>query len=109
MLAGSVDILRLQIASSDEVLAEARDLYARWPSLEFDHRRQIIEAITDRILVADNEITVHLAYLPLPHPPPTLPTSGRKDAARGSHTVNGSSLHEHRAPGNVTWDDSGEY
>lgn len=86
-LQADVDILRLQVASSDEVLAEARDLYARWPSLEFNFRRQIIEAITDRILVADNEITVHLAYLPLPHPPPTLPTSGRKDAANGSHTV----------------------
>ena len=83
-LQADVDILRLQVASSDEVLAEARDLYARWPSLSFAERRQIVEAITDRILVADNEIMVNLAYLPLPQ---SFPMTGLKGAAKSSHTV----------------------
>ena len=89
-LQGEVDVERLAILSSDEVLAEARDLYSRWPSLEFDERRQIIEAITDRILVSDNEITVHLAFVPTP--PPSGPSAlGPKGASKGLHTLRDSS------------------
>jgi site-specific DNA recombinase len=84
-LQAEVDVLKLQVLSSDEVLAEARDLYARWPNLPFEDRRRIVEAVTDRILVGDNEITVHLAYLP--HPPPSLPPSGRKDDAKRPQTL----------------------
>lgn len=76
-----VDFLRLQLRSSDEVLSEARDLYSRWPSLPFEDRRQIIEGITDHILVADNEITIQLAYLPSDSKPSS------KDKTKGSQTL----------------------
>lgn len=84
-LQAEVDILRLSVLSSDEVLSEARDLYSRWPKLPFEDRRQIVEAITDSILVADNEITVHLAYLPQQRA--TLPTPSQKDAAKRPQTL----------------------
>lgn len=87
-LQAELDVLRLSILSSDEVLSEARDLYARWPTLPFEDRRQVIEAITDRILIADNEITVHLAYLPEART--ISPTSGRKNAAKRPQILRGS-------------------
>jgi site-specific DNA recombinase len=73
---GETDFLRLQLRSSTEVLSEARDLYSRWPKLLFAERRQIVESITDRILVGDNEITIQLAYLPNESRPP--PKGGSK-------------------------------
>jgi len=84
-LQAEVDFLRLQLRSSDEVLSEARDLYSRWPSLPFVDRRQIIEGITDHILVADNEITIQLAYLPSDSKP------SAKDKTKGSQTLRDSS------------------
>lgn len=75
-LAGEVDFLRLQLLSSNEVVAEAQDLHTRWGHLTFEEKRQVIEGITDRIVIADNEITIDLAYLPQPGRPPP------KDAAK---------------------------
>ena len=62
-LAGEIDYLRLQVLSADEVVIEARDLHARWATLLFDEKRQIVEGITDRIVVGNSEISIHLAYL----------------------------------------------
>lgn len=69
-LAGEIDFLRLQLLSSTEVVSEAQDLHTRWTKLTFDEKRQVIEGITDRIVVADNEITIDLAYLPPGGKPP---------------------------------------
>lgn len=61
-----IDFLRIQHLSRDEVLHEARDLYSRWPHLEFDAKRRILETLVDEIIIGrDGEITMHLAY-PLP-------------------------------------------
>ena len=82
-LAGEIDYARMQLLSSTEVISEARDLHTRWPKLLFDEKRQIIEGITDRIIIDDNEITIALAYL-------TSAPSGRsKDDAKGSQTLTG--------------------
>lgn len=87
-LQAEVDSLRVALLSTDEVLAEARDLYGRWPKLPFQERRQIVEVITDRILVGDNEITVELAHV-IP-PPGNHPTDRRKGAAKRTQTPTGS-------------------
>ena len=87
-LQGELDFLKLQLRSSDEVLSEARDLHSRWPTLPFADRRQIVEGITDHIAVADNEITIQLAYLP------SDPQSSLKDETKGSRTLRDSSLRQ---------------
>ncbi len=69
-LSADVDYLRIQIRSSDQMLTDARDLYARWPTLDFPTKRLIVENVVDRILVEGNEITIELAYLPTSDKPP---------------------------------------
>jgi site-specific DNA recombinase len=63
-LQGEVDFLKIQYLSSDEILSEAKDLYSRWLSLSFDEKRQIIEHITEQIVIGTNDVTIQLCYLP---------------------------------------------
>ena len=63
-LQGEVDFLKIQLLSKDEILAEARDLYGRWPSLSPEDRRQIIEAVLQSITVGKGEVEINLAYFP---------------------------------------------
>jgi len=64
-LQGEIDFLRIQFLSSDRVLLEARDLYSRWPQLAEEEKRQIVENITDKILVGKEDISINLCYLPI--------------------------------------------
>jgi site-specific DNA recombinase len=61
---GELDFLKIKFISSDEVLTEAKDLYSRWPSLEPEAKRKIIENITDRITIGKDDVTIDLCYLP---------------------------------------------
>lgn len=63
-LQAETDIAKINLLSSDAVLAEATDLYSRWPQLSFEEKRTIIEHITQQIVVAKDGITITLAYLP---------------------------------------------
>ena len=82
-LQGEIDFFKIQALSNDEVLEEAKDLYGRWPTLEQSEKRKIIEAITEKITVGKDEITIKLATPfppsdpstnPPPPPPSTPPT-----------------------------------
>ena len=59
-----IDFLRIQYLSSDQILTEAQDLYSRWEDLSQEEKRKIVESITERIIVGESEVTIHLAYLP---------------------------------------------
>ncbi|MGB7581763.1 MAG: hypothetical protein WBL85_04875 [Sedimentisphaerales bacterium] len=63
-LQAEISYLKVQYASSDEVLNEARDLYSRWPNLDRAEKRQIIENITEKVVVGEKDITINLCYLP---------------------------------------------
>jgi site-specific DNA recombinase len=65
-LQGEIDFLKIQKLSSEEIVTEAKDLYTRWPELERDEKRKVIEQITDRITVGKDEVLIDLAYLPSP-------------------------------------------
>ena len=63
-LMGELDWLKIQILSRDEVLSEARDLYTRWPQLEHQDKRGIIEQTVERITISKDEVEIELGYLP---------------------------------------------
>ncbi len=63
-LQAEADVLRINLLSREEALVEARDLATRWPDLPFEERRQIVEAITDRITIGKEEVEIDLLYLP---------------------------------------------
>jgi site-specific DNA recombinase len=63
-LQARVDILRIGTASQAEAIVEARDLSVRWDNLSFEDKRQIVEAITDRIIVGKEDVEIFLLYLP---------------------------------------------
>ena len=65
-LQAEIDFLRIQYLSSDQILAEAHDLYSRWEDLSKEEKRRIVESITERIVVGEGDVTIHLAYLPSP-------------------------------------------
>jgi site-specific DNA recombinase len=78
---GEVDFLKIQYLSSDEIIAEAQNLYGHWPDLEFEQKRHIIENITDKIIVGKSDVTIELCYIP----------SSSELMAKGQRTLMGSS------------------
>jgi site-specific DNA recombinase len=67
-LQGEIDFLKIQYASKDEILSEAKDLYSRWKQLSSDEKRTIVESITENIIVGTEDVTINLCYLPSPTP-----------------------------------------
>lgn len=82
-LQAEIDFLKIQHQSSDVVLNDAKDLHARWNSLDLEAKRTIVETITEKITLGKEDIHIKLAYLPTNHPthPPinnSNPNSGKK-------------------------------
>lgn len=70
-LQAELDVLRISSASREEALGEARDLTDRWDELPHDEKRQIIEAITESIVVGTDDVEINLLYLPERGPAPS--------------------------------------
>lgn len=81
-LQAEVDVLKIAKLSQEEIIAEARDLYSRWPSLPKDEKRRIVETMTERIIIGDGEIEIHLFY----SPPVTPASSGGSGTPPSSTT-----------------------
>ncbi|MCX6168713.1 MAG: recombinase family protein [Ignavibacteriales bacterium] len=62
-LQAEIDFLKIQFLSSDEILREAKDLYDRWETFNSDEKRKIIETITDKITIGQNDISIQLQYV----------------------------------------------
>jgi len=77
---GEIDFLKIQYLSSDQIFSEAKDLYSRWPELIQEEKLKIVENITDKIIIGQEDVTIHLAYLP----------SSSKIMATGQHNHTGS-------------------
>ena len=59
------DVLKVRLVSQEVAAEDAKDLTDRWEAMAFEERRQIVEAITDRITVGKDEIDISLLHLPL--------------------------------------------
>lgn len=56
--------LKVTSLSAEEVVAEARNLYARWPKMEDADKVRIVQSIVERITVRQDEIELSLSHLP---------------------------------------------
>jgi site-specific DNA recombinase len=63
-LQGQVDAIEIHQLAADDVVAEASNLHARWPTFTQEEKRRIIESITEKIVVKGDEIDITLAYIP---------------------------------------------
>lgn len=63
-LQAEIDFLKIQYLSSDQILQEAKDLYTRWPQLTAEHKRTLVENITEQIIIGKDDISINLNYLP---------------------------------------------
>ena len=63
-LQAEIDFFKIQYLSSDQILNEAKDLYTRWPSLEDEEKRKIVESITEKVVVGKEDIDISLCYIP---------------------------------------------
>ena len=64
-LEAEIDFAKVNTLSSDQVLTEAQTLYSRWPKMEIEDKRKIVEAILEKVIIGkDNEIELTLSYLP---------------------------------------------
>jgi site-specific DNA recombinase len=59
-----VDLLKIDEFSSEQIMAEAHDFHSRWPKMNPEERRKIIELIVKSIVIGHGEITLNLCYLP---------------------------------------------
>lgn len=85
-LQGEVDYLRISNASSAEIIAKGKDLYARWEGLAEEDKRTIVENLLQSITVGKAKIDIDLCYMP-PIPPAPLPktmTKEQRDLTRSS-------------------------
>ena len=65
-LQSEVDVLKIQLLSSDVVLDDAKDLYTKWPTMSFEGKRGIVETITTSITVSKEDISIKLTHVPPP-------------------------------------------
>lgn len=70
-----LDVLKISYLSQEEILADVRDLHSRWPSLSPAEKREIVEAITERIVVGDGDVEINLYYAPVIPPTTGGPTT----------------------------------
>ena len=63
-LEAEVAHLKVTDLSVEEVTTEAERLYTQWPKLPLENKRNIIEAIVEKITIGKDEIDLTLSYLP---------------------------------------------
>jgi len=83
-LEASLDILKVDTLSSDYILAEGKTLADRWPKLNRDEKRRLVEDLVEEIVVGENEIDLKLLYFPS--------ATSLEDAAKGQRNQRGEGM-----------------
>jgi site-specific DNA recombinase len=64
-LEGQLDFLKIQQINGDHILDNAENLYQRWPALDLTVKRQIVEELTQSIVIDKEDITIKFGYNPI--------------------------------------------
>jgi site-specific DNA recombinase len=97
-----LDVLKISHLSQEEIITGARDLYTRWPELPQEEKRRIVEAITDRIIISNDEVEINLFYAPPSSIPPVgtpfTPKTPGSSSPPSTPSLNGGgrATHQHR-------------
>ena len=67
MVQGEIEALKQLQSSSEYMFEEARSLYNRWPKFSHDEKREIVNTITESIIIGEEDITINMLYLTPPH------------------------------------------
>ncbi len=59
----AIEDLRTKLASTDNVLKEAKELYKEWSKMLFPQKRAIVESITEHITVRQETVVVGVSHL----------------------------------------------
>ncbi|MGH7944453.1 MAG: recombinase family protein, partial [Opitutaceae bacterium] len=63
-LEGELDHIKVGEVSADQVLHEARGLYARWPKMPIEEKRRIVQSLVESITIGNGEIDIRFSHLP---------------------------------------------
>jgi site-specific DNA recombinase len=63
-LEAEVDFLKVNKLSADAVVHESATLHERWPTMQPDDRRKIVEALIEKIVIGEKDIDITYSYLP---------------------------------------------
>jgi site-specific DNA recombinase len=77
-----LDVMKISQLSEEEIFLGAKDLYERWPTLLDEEKRRVIEAITEKIIIAKDEVDINLYYAP--QAPPSGHINGTPNKSGGS-------------------------
>jgi site-specific DNA recombinase len=77
-LQAQLDVMRISGMGESAAIAEATDFATRWDQFEKGEKRQLVELITDTIIVGKEEVAINLLYFPT-----SLETGGKATQPQG--------------------------
>ena len=63
-LQAGLDVMRISTMAEGATVSEAIDFASGWDQFTPEGKRQLVELITDRIVIGKEEVEVNLRYLP---------------------------------------------
>lgn len=60
----ALDVMKITQISEAEIRSAATSLYDRWPNLPFEDKRGVVEAITEKIVIGQQDIDISFLYAP---------------------------------------------
>ena len=63
-LEAEVDFLKVNKLSADDVIHESATLHERWPAMQMDDRRKVVEALIEKIVIGEKDIDITYSCMP---------------------------------------------
>ena len=83
-LQAELDALKINLRSKDQMIVEAQSLYSRWSTLSFQQKREIVESITESIIINKNDIDINLHYVPHNNSNPNIPQTSNTHPSKST-------------------------